>query len=261
MPKKKIFELEKQLHEQYAINNNSNLSSIIALMTALLIIFGVYGYVFIHTNIAFADNWGNLIAETKCDKAIYYLDVLVLATISTYYVVIILYYIANYIGTNQRKEQFITYAIRRKYYLYNNEDFNAVYPDGYHPFEKTILNFVQGLYGEISKILMITFYLISILSVTKIAFNIYEYQDGSINWKNFLLFLITFLLTLSSFCYIKRSLYQNYRARQIDFLKKNIYQNNQYEETINMCCLRIWCIKLCKLLWKILNKKQKLNVK
>jgi hypothetical protein len=64
MPKKKIFELERQLHEQYAINNNSNLSSIIALMTALLAIFGVYGYVFIHTNIKFADNWGRVINST-----------------------------------------------------------------------------------------------------------------------------------------------------------------------------------------------------
>jgi hypothetical protein len=31
------FELEKQLHEQYAINNNANTTSIIALITTLLV--------------------------------------------------------------------------------------------------------------------------------------------------------------------------------------------------------------------------------
>ena len=40
--------LELQLHEQYAINNNANLSSIVTLICTILVIFGSYGYVFVH---------------------------------------------------------------------------------------------------------------------------------------------------------------------------------------------------------------------
>ena len=38
-------ELELQLHEQYAINNNANVSSFIAMIGALIIAFTGYGYV------------------------------------------------------------------------------------------------------------------------------------------------------------------------------------------------------------------------
>ncbi len=55
--KKKIFELNRQLHEQYAINNNSNLGSIIALMTAMLGVLGVNGYIFIYLGSNLAPDW------------------------------------------------------------------------------------------------------------------------------------------------------------------------------------------------------------
>ena len=42
-------ELEKQLHEQYAINNNANLGNIIVLLTALIAVFGAYGYIYLHS--------------------------------------------------------------------------------------------------------------------------------------------------------------------------------------------------------------------
>lgn len=46
-------ELEKQLHEQYAINNNANLGSIIVLLTALIAVFGAYGYIYLHSKFVF----------------------------------------------------------------------------------------------------------------------------------------------------------------------------------------------------------------
>ena len=57
----KQFELEKQLHEQYAINNNSNLGSIIAILTTLVSVIGVYGYIFVHSTLDFAKDWGSFI--------------------------------------------------------------------------------------------------------------------------------------------------------------------------------------------------------
>ena len=41
----RIFELEKQLHEQYAVNNNSNAGILISLISALFVAFSGYGYV------------------------------------------------------------------------------------------------------------------------------------------------------------------------------------------------------------------------
>ena len=44
------FELEKQLHEQYAINNNAHIGSFITFFIALLSLFGSFGYVYVHSS-------------------------------------------------------------------------------------------------------------------------------------------------------------------------------------------------------------------
>lgn len=43
------FELEKHLHEQYAINTNAHTASFITFVVALLVLFGAFGYVYVHT--------------------------------------------------------------------------------------------------------------------------------------------------------------------------------------------------------------------
>ena len=43
------FELEKHLHEQYAINTNAHTASFITFVVALLVLFGAFGYVYAHT--------------------------------------------------------------------------------------------------------------------------------------------------------------------------------------------------------------------
>ncbi len=50
------FELEKQLHEQYAINNNESIKSFITFIGALLTLLGGFGYVIIHSNNRFTEN-------------------------------------------------------------------------------------------------------------------------------------------------------------------------------------------------------------
>ena len=57
-------ELEKQLHEQYAINNNANVSSFVSFLTALFVLFGFFGYTFVYTSPQFADN-GKFILENN----------------------------------------------------------------------------------------------------------------------------------------------------------------------------------------------------
>lgn len=45
------FELEKQLHKQYAINNNAKVSSFVSFIVALFALFGFYGYMYANTTI------------------------------------------------------------------------------------------------------------------------------------------------------------------------------------------------------------------
>lgn len=58
----KQFELESQLHEQYAINNNANVGSFVTFLVALLALFGFFGYVFVYSSNDFSLN-GKLIKE------------------------------------------------------------------------------------------------------------------------------------------------------------------------------------------------------
>jgi Ca2+/H+ antiporter len=119
--------LEKQLHEQYTINNNSKTSSMIAILTAVMIAFTAYGYALYN----------------PCPTS--RIDMLLCASNAVIGVIVLLYVIAVYLGTDQRKEQFISFAIRVKYYKDCKSNYNSIYPKTYNPFNKTFCHFVQGL--------------------------------------------------------------------------------------------------------------------
>ena len=96
----RIFELEKQLHEQYAVNNNSNAGILISLISALLISFTGYGYVLYQYRTG------------ECFDFV----IVNLAAIIVMAVMAILCCISINLGAGQRMEQFITIAIRKKHY-------------------------------------------------------------------------------------------------------------------------------------------------
>jgi len=231
----KRFKLEKQLHEQYAINNNANITSIIALITTLLGVIGVYGYIFVHSNIDFAEDWGKfVVVDGK-----YSLDVLLFSAITSYFILVIIFYLSAYLGTNQRKEQFITFAIRSKYYEKkgkkhkNKNYYDEIFPRNYNPFNKSKSNFIQGLYGEICCIQRILFWLISFLTIGKLGYNICKYyKNGVVSYSALsviVLFTIFFILSLVSFYCINEKLYHSYQERESEFLVKKCgleYKNN-----------------------------------
>ena len=80
-------ELEKQLHEQYAVNNNSKTNSMIAILTAVMIAFTAYGYTLYN----------------PCPTS--RIDMLLCASNAIIGVIVLLYVITTYLGTDQRKEQ------------------------------------------------------------------------------------------------------------------------------------------------------------
>ena len=124
---------EKQLHEQYAINNNSNLSAVVSIIVALLAVFYGYGYVFLHTTNTFSQNYLEMCLK---NSDLYTLDALVFATMATLIVTGILRHICLHLGYKQRFEQFITFALRCKYYQSNIQQMRPkIFPRNYHPFK------------------------------------------------------------------------------------------------------------------------------
>lgn len=150
--KKEMNEIEKQLHEQYAVNANNNLVAMIAIATVLLTVIGAYGYIYLHASSIF-------VTEVQ------YTTAAVMTTASAALIVLgFLFYISLYLGTSQRKEQFIIYAIRRKYYG-NNYNKDKLFPKNYHPFDKRYLTFVQGLHNISLWIYAIVFVIILISAI------------------------------------------------------------------------------------------------
>lgn len=152
--------LKKQLHEQYAINNNANLSSIITLVVSLIAVLGYFGYIYAHTGSEFSECLDILYCA---QKELYTMDVLCLTYIASITVLYILFRICLYQGVAQRCEQFIIYAIRKEASIHEDPIFSS----GYNPFSKKGLQIVQGLYGELIKIFIMVFVIITAFIIVK----------------------------------------------------------------------------------------------
>lgn len=108
--------LELQLHEQYSINNNSNLSSALILFVAMLAVVAAYGYVYLHSDCEMMWEWTPLMI----DKDTYSAKALLLTATATILVLELIVYLCISFGCRQRREQFIIYAIRRNITIKKN---------------------------------------------------------------------------------------------------------------------------------------------
>lgn len=176
---KQLNDIEKQLHEQYAINNNSNLTSVVNLLVAMFAVLGAYGYVYLHSN-------GKLSTDyTLINNGFYTIVAFLLTAFVTMLILGIMYWICAYQGKSQRKEQFITFAIRYKIYKnrvtplkdennvedYLNEEYKNIFPEEYHPFNKDGIRIVQGLYGEFLKIIRVIIIVLFVSLLPKVYFS------------------------------------------------------------------------------------------
>lgn len=170
-----------QLHEQYAINNNANLGSIVTLVVAVIAVIGAYGYIFLHSTLEFSPDHSCLFYK---NNGTYYFDALFISAAAVIIILAVLSYICIKQGAAQRMEQFITYAIRHKYnmvidpkYIEEGDVKNInvgdyIFPKSYHPFYKSNerqkkLDIVQGLYGEFVRIFTILVWIIAFSLIIK----------------------------------------------------------------------------------------------
>lgn len=177
------------LHNSYSENYNQILGCCISLLiTSLAILFG-FGFILFQANDDITKDW-LCFMEYDCntESMVYNLNALSFITAGTGIVLTGIISILIYQGIAGRKEQFIVYSIRENakigFHLNNSmEEDNGCLPYFYHPFgeykdldndhikTKAVgLNIIQGLYGEIVKILIFITLIVYVLSFIKIIF-------------------------------------------------------------------------------------------
>ena len=241
-------ELLKQLHEQYAINNNANLSTIVTLVVAVIAVIGYFGYVYIHTGLEFSGQFGEFVGEC-CHSDTYYLDALLLVYLASVFVISILIHLCVYQGVAQRKEQFIIHAIRYKYlgenYLSDEED--KIFPPNYHPYNKHCLEVVQGLYGELIKIFKFILCALSFSMILKLLCFVFEYMDFNqlkihVDICDVIFVVVIFFMVLIIYCRTYMffcSQVKKYKKIEYEYSKLN---PQKAKKSINKCSSCSYCI-------------------
>lgn len=182
--------LEDQLHEQYAINNNSNATTLIAILSALTIGFAGYGYVVC-----------NYYPHTCPEQRL----MMKLASIMVIELLVLLYVLSINFGVNQRLEQFITFSIRAK--RYNLEEYEKVFPENYHPYGKSFCSYVQGVYNTLSWVMVI--------GVVYVVITTMSLSDCL---KSDLIFNSSWSVSLLYMLYHRLCRYRDYQKRQGKYL-------------------------------------------
>lgn len=110
--KDKVFELERQLHEQYANNSNAHFKSFITFATAMFALFGAYGWAYIHTpriSSIRIDEWPVVLENKLSYDAFLLLAIVVVGSLC------ILSAICVFLGYAERRDQMEVRIIRDKY--------------------------------------------------------------------------------------------------------------------------------------------------
>lgn len=156
-------QLELQLHEQYATNNNATLTSMLTLFVTMLAVLAGYGCVFLNS-------------QAECEPAsllkvgdLYTIPALLLTTSASTLVLAAIAYICIETDYKGRMEQFITYEIRRKYYGTENA-LLEIFPKGYTPFknDRSWLTPIQYPYDTFFHITTIAVIIINLAAIVRV---------------------------------------------------------------------------------------------
>lgn len=168
-------QLLMHIHEQYAVNQNSSLNSLITLFATLLIVVGAFGCVYVE----YLDDWS--VWES--------LNLTVTTIACNMVIAIMILYINLYQGFHLRKEQFTVYKIRRYFQLYKCKIEGNVEVIDWTPYDKNLFDFCQGPYDVFTKILLIVAVIISLSAIVPLcAFGSY--------WEYVSLVLLSFTICL-----------------------------------------------------------------
>ena len=208
------FELEKQLHEQYAINNNANVGSFIAFVVAVFALFGFYGYVFVHSSCDFTTQ-GEYIVD-----GLYTLDVLLILTVVVSGMLCFLCKIVLDLGYGHRRDQFIVEAIRRKYYT--ESEYGKIFPEKYNPLGKKRNDFIPNFYHSFYWLFVIALFVIIMLTIIKLRQNICFNKDENLGFSHvcgLIASIISCICFMTSLC-MRCCRWRSYKEKEQEFLSK-----------------------------------------
>lgn len=179
----KKFELEKQLHEQYAINANQSSSTFVTFTVALFALLGFYGYAY-------------LLVETMNHPFISKIDFFILFIIVEG-ILLFLSMIAAQLGYAQRRDQFIIDKIRKKSYTdgltFTTNEYEALF-SGYNPQKslRSLRKFLPGFYNLFFWLFQVTMVCVFILTVFKALYY-------NLNYGCIIMMVIVIVCTLCVF--------------------------------------------------------------
>lgn len=219
------FELESQLHEQYAINNNANVGSFVTFLVALLALFGFFGYAYVFSSNEFSLN-GKLIKD-----GIMTLDVFLLFSIIVIGMLFFLSLISLQLGYSSRSNQIIIDRIRDRYFEKNEQ---IIFGNSYSPKGKTWGSFIQDYFNIFYWLFFCGQILMILFSSLKIFQNInFDYE---LNWTWLIFTVIVFLIQISAIFF---SIY----CRSWYFVKYSIaFERKIAEKMIKESCCIASCI-------------------
>lgn len=239
-PKNMQQQLELQLHEQYAINNNATLSSMLTLFVTMLAVLAGYGYVFINS-------------QGECEPGfcmkvgdLYTIHALLLTTLASTLVLAAIAYICIETGYKGRMEQFITYAIRKKYY--RTEELLETFPKGYTPFknEGSWIRPIQSPYDTFFRITIIAAIVINVATIARVLCSACNCGCFSCTAAILVFLLLLSLLVCSivviyhlGHCYCK---YQN-RAKEYEHKMSECDKRNHIAQTLR-CDIHVFNVRI-----------------
>ena len=182
----------------------------------MIVATGYFFYVYIHSTLLFSGDFGQFYND-----GVYDLDSLLIIFVGTFFVFEALSCLCIYQGIAQRKEQFITHAIRTKVFGKNYLDDADVFPKDYHPFGKGKTEAIQGLYGELYKLFKFTQWLLFLFIIAKLIAHVcYFYPYGELDIEGFIVISscsLAALVIVGFGCCYKQNQYDSYCTREEEY--------------------------------------------
>jgi hypothetical protein len=149
-------ELENQLHQQYAENDNSRSGVFTSFIIGIVALFGVYGYVFVNTS------------ETKRDCWNFDVQEFLLMSFVTMGILFFLAILALYLGYALRRDQFVVNRIREKRYKKETK-MKKIFGESYKPSGKCPCDFLPDYYNLFYMLFFFSEIFIHITTIIKIC--------------------------------------------------------------------------------------------
>ena len=217
-----VEDIESQLHEQFAVNNNNHASTLVSIIAAVVAVIGAYGYVFVHSTVWCQKFWGKLALGGQQ----YTLSTLLLTGAAAIFILTILAAISLSLGASARRDQFIVHAIRCKAYGCVNKlpiGNGGIFPDMYHPFDKGD-NFCIGIFGTCLTMCHWLWFIVVLLTLLRMPFcrTCEFFMSGPyLPPAVFLIMTVVyFILFLPFKCYLKRLCLWHKECTKYDNLQK-----------------------------------------